>query len=89
MSEGPIKIAEYSDEMLAVNAQNMLKDQGIDAKVLGAGVVLGVARWELYVKNSQAAEAIELLREWEAGIPADDDDDQPEGEAADCEGPVE
>jgi hypothetical protein len=90
MTDGPTKIAEYGNEILAVNAMQVLKDHGIEARVLEGGIAMQIPRYELYVKASQAAEARALLEELEAESPAEtfetEGDEHPE---ADCEGEVD
>jgi hypothetical protein len=84
MTDGPVKIAEYGDEILAVNAQQMLTDNGIVARVMESGIVLQIPRYELHVKASQVAEAKELLAEFEAAGP-DHDDEEDQNDEGDVE----
>ncbi len=95
MSKGPVKIAEYDDEILAVNVQQYLADAGIEATVFTGGIIMQLPRYEVHVAAEKAEEAKALLMEFEFEGPAGDEDDvdregPAEGpEPTDCEGEVE
>jgi hypothetical protein len=83
MNKGPVKIAEYDDEILAVNVQHFLADSGIEAMVFTGGIILSIPRYEVHVPAEKAQEAKALLVEFEAEGPAGDHDDM------DLEGPAD
>lgn len=65
MKTGPVKIAEYEDEISAVNAQQFLIDNEIDAMVFTGGIIMQIPRYELHVPAEKSQEALEQLKEFE------------------------
>jgi hypothetical protein len=89
MRKGLVRIAAYPGEFLAQNARQFLVDSGIAAEVFTGGIIAALEQFDVFVPAEKAAEARELLKEFEEeGAGADeqgqseDEDEHPE---ADCE----
>ncbi len=70
MKSGPVMIARYENEILAVQLQQYLADNGIEAFVFTGGIIMNIPCYEVHVPAEKEQEAGKLLEELETADPA-------------------